>query len=421
MNSLIIVADSYFDGTRHHARGPFTIEVMDGRIEEILSGDRSDGLVTRHRHLRGEELPLLRAPFVMPGLVEAHCHLFLDGAELDFEARKNYLTAPREAMLEVGRRNLRQNLGAGVTLVRDAGDVHGINTQLQAERAGQTSGSPAIISAGRALRKAGRYGSFMAIETTDDASIVQTIHELAPTAGQLKILLTGIIDFERGQMKGGVQFDLDETRLIVRTARELGLRTFAHCSGLDGLKIAVEAGVDSIEHGFFMERDILCAMADKGIAWVPTFSPVYFQYERPELAGWNSETVTGLWRILERHFEHIALADELGVPIVAGSDAGSYGVPHGQGLIDELMFLRRAGLPIEVVLAAATSLPRQLWGCEAADIRPGCRADLIALAGSPFVDIETLRHPRTVLRESSRLDLGGERRVAHATGASGFS
>ena len=421
MNALVIVADSYFDGTRHHARGPFTIEVVDGRIEEILAGDRSDGLVTRHRHLRGEELPVLRAPFVMPGLVEAHCHLFLNGAELDFEARKNYLTAPCEAMLEVGRHSLRQNLGAGVTLVRDAGDIHGINTQLQAESAAHTGCSPAIISAGRALRKAGRYGSFMAIEATDEASIVHAIHELAPAAGQLKILLTGIIDFERGQMKGGVQFDLDETRLIVRTARELGLRTFAHCSGQDGLKIAVEAGIDSIEHGFFMERDILCAMADKGIAWVPTFSPVYFQYERPELAGWNSETVTGLWHILEQHFEHIALAGEIGVSIVAGSDAGSYGVPHGKGLIDELMFLRRAGLPIESVLAAATSLPRRLWGCEPADIRSGCRVDLITLAGSPFADIETLRHPRTVLHGNSRLDLGGERPVALAAEASGFS
>jgi imidazolonepropionase-like amidohydrolase len=418
MNALVIVADSYFDGTRHHGRGPFTIEVMDGRIEEILAGDRSDGLATRHRHLRGENLPVLHVPFVMPGLVEAHCHLFLDGAELDVEARKKYLAAPREAMLAVGRRSLRQNLVAGVTLVRDAGDAHGINTQLKAE-SGPAGCS--ILSAGCALRKAGRYGSFMAIEATDTASIVRAMHELAPTADQLKILLTGIIDFERGQMKGGVQFDVEETRLIVRTARELGRRTFAHCSGLDGLKIAVEAGIDSIEHGFFMERDILHGMADQGIAWVPTFSPVYFQYERPDPAGWNSETVTGLWRILEQHFEHVALAVEMGVPIVAGSDAGSYGVPHGQGLIDELLFLRRAGLPIEVVLAAATSLPRCLWGCEPADIRPGCRADVIGLAGSPFADMENLRHVRMVLRGASRLNLGGERPVARVPEASASS
>ncbi len=399
MNALAIIADGYFDGTRHHERGPFTFEVVDGRIEEVLSGDRSDALATRHRHLRGEELPVLRAPFVMPGLVEAHCHLFLDGAELDFEARKNYLNAPRETMLSVGRRSLEQNLAAGVTLIRDAGDIHGINAQLQAETAGRTGGSPVIISAGRALRKAGRYGSFMALEATDSASIVHLIHQLAPTAGQLKILLTGIIDFERGQMKGGVQFDLDETRLIVRTARELGLRTFAHCSGLDGLKIAVEAGIDSIEHGFFMTRDILFMMADKGIVWVPTFSPVQFQHRRPELAGWSADTVAGLRRILDNHREHLAFAAEIGVAIVAGSDAGSYGVPHGRGVIDELFFQHDAGLSIEQCLASATSVPRRVWGCEPADLAAGQRANLVALEGSPFDSIEHLRHMRFLVHD----------------------
>lgn len=400
MTPLAIVAKSYFDGTRHHDRGPFTIRIVDGRIEEVLAGDRGEALATRHRHLRGEDLRIERAPFVMPGLVEAHCHLFLDGAELDFETRKSYLSALRDEMLNVGRRSIRQNLDAGITLIRDAGDLHGINTALKSELAGQNGCVPDLISAGRALRKAGRYGSFMAIEVTDGDSIVRAIHELAPTADQLKILLTGIIDFEHGRMKGGPQFDLEETKLIVRTARKLGKRTFAHCSGAEGLRIAVEAGIDSVEHGFFMERDILQAMADKAIAWVPTFAPVYFQYARPELSGWSQQTVTGLWRILEQHFEMVALGDELGVPIVAGSDAGSYGVPHGGGLIDELGFLHQAGLPLEKVLAAATSVPRRLWGRDSADIRPGAAADLVLLDGSPFADFERLRHAHRVIRKS---------------------
>lgn len=383
MHSLAIVTDSYFDGTRHHDRGPYTIEIVDGRIEAIVSGDQS---ASRWQ---------MRAAFVMPGLVEAHCHLFLNGAELDVEVRKAYLSASRDDMLEVGRRSVAENLDAGITLIRDAGDLHGINTELKTEL---SDGQPQLISAGRALRKVGRYGSFMAIEANDAESIVRAIHQLAPTADQLKVLLTGIIDFEHGRMKGGVQFDLDETKLIVRTARELGKRTFAHCSGADGLRIAVEAGIDSIEHGFFMERDLLHAMADKGIAWVPTFAPVHFQYAHPELAGWSEQTVAGLWRILEQHFEMVALAAELGVPIVAGSDAGSYGVPHGTGLLDELGFLRRAGLPLEKVLASATSVPRRLWGCASADITRGVPADLVVLDGSPFVAFENIARVRCVIR-----------------------
>lgn len=394
MNPLTIVAGSYFDGARHHDSGPCTIRTADGRIAEILPGDRAGAVSGK---------PALHAPFVMPGLVEAHCHLFLDGAELDFEKRRRYLGASADEMLAVGRRSLEQNLSAGITLIRDAGDLHGINTRLKEELARQPGLRPELRSPGRALRKAGRYGGFMAVEVTDADSIVRTVRKLGETADDLKILLTGIIDFEKGCMKGGLQFNLDEARLIVRTARELGKKTYAHCSGVEGLEVAVAAGIDSIEHGFFMTRDILRAMADRGIAWVPTFSPVQFQHDRPELAGWNAETVNGLRRILENHRDHVALAADLGVPVVAGSDAGSYGVPHGGSLIDELFLHHASGMPVGQCLASATSVPRRLWGCEPADIAAGRRANLIALDGSPFDSLDHLRHVRFLVRNGECL------------------
>jgi len=400
MTSLALVAESYFDGSRNRDRGPYTIEIADGSIQAIHHGDFSQAIATLSFRSRGERIQIFRAPFVMPGLVEAHCHLFLDGGELDVRKRKDYLNSSFDEMLAVGRRSLARNLAAGITLIRDAGDLPGVNTRLKAELSKQSGAQPDLRSPGRALRKAGRYGSFMAVEVTDTNSIVRTILQLATTADDLKVLLTGIIDFEKGCMKGGLQFNLEETKLIVRIARELGLRTYAHCSGIEGLRIAVEAGIDSIEHGFFMQRDVLRAMADQGIAWVPTFSPVYFQYARPELCGWNKQTVVGLWRILDNHFEHVALASQMGVPVVAGSDAGSYGVPHGQGLIDELLYQHRARMPLDKVLASATSVPRRLWRCESADIVSGNRANLIVLEGSPFQDIENLRRVRLVVRGS---------------------
>lgn len=400
MKRAVIVTDGYFDGARHHGDGPFSVEIVDGVIDAVHRGDTSAAMLALNLRAHDESVTVLRAPFVMPGLVEAHCHVFLDGAELDARKRKDYLDAPLDEMLAVGRRSLEQNLAAGITLIRDAGDMHGVNTRIKSELATRTGVRPELRSPGRALRKAGRYGSFMAVEVTDADSIARTISQLAPTADDLKVLLTGIIDFEKGCMKGGLQFSLEETQLIVRTARELGLRTYAHCSGVEGLRVAVEAGIDSIEHGFFMTREILHAMADKGIAWVPTFSPVQFQHDRPELAGWNTDTVAGLRRILDNHCEHIALAAELGAPIVAGSDAGSYGVPHGQGLIDELFFQRRAGMSVEKILASATSVPRRLWGCEPAGVRAGCHANLIALDGSPFASLENLRRVQFIVRRS---------------------
>lgn len=395
MNVLTLITDSYFDGVRHHADGPYRIEIQDGVIARI----------GRDQPAAPPSGQVVRAPFVMPGMVEAHCHLFLDGAELDLEKRKRYLSAPREQMLEVGRRSLAENLAAGITLIRDAGDIHGINHEMREELSHGNGIAADLRSPGRAIRKAGRYGGFMAEETTDAQSIERTVRKLAESADDLKILLTGIIDFEKGQMKGGVQFDLPETRLIVATAREHGLKTYAHCSGLEGLRIAVDAGIDSVEHGFFMDRQIVAEMADKQIAWVPTFSPVWFQFEHPHCCGWNEASVERLSQILNRHFEQVAAAGEAGVPIVAGSDAGSYGVPHGSGLIAELMFHRRAGMSLEKVLASATSTPRRLWGCPPADIVAGNNADLLALGGSPFDSLENLRGVRRIFRGMLQLEI----------------
>lgn len=372
MNSYAIVTGTYFDGERYHPDGPYTVLVKKGKIADIVNCDLSTDL--------GKQgIPVKKTSFIMPGLVEAHSHLFLDGGQLDFNARNEYLNAAGEDMLAVARANIAANLAAGVTLVVDAGDRYGVNHDIRLE-----SRSVTVRSAGWALRRPGRYGGFMAREVGSREEIAAAVAEIGKTADDLKVIQTGIIDFKAGLVKGEPQFDVDELRFIVSLARELGLRTFVHCSGVAGLEAAVAAGVDSIEHGFFMTRELLKSMAGQGIAWVPTFSPVHFQWQRPELAGWDAQTVANLRRILDSHLEHVAIAADLGVPLVAGSDAGSHGVRHGEALIDELDFFLSAGLPMNAVLRSATSLPRKRWGVEAAMLAVGQRVDFIALAGSPF-------------------------------------
>ncbi len=373
-NSYAVVASTYFDGESLFQDGPYSVVVENGIIADVAAADLTSLLVRRG-------VAVLRAAFLMPGLVEGHSHLFLDGGQLDFNARNEYLSAPAEAMLDVARANVAANLAAGVTLVVDAGDRYGINHDIRLETRGVK-----VRSAGLALRRPGRYGGFMAREVGNRDEIVAAVDEICGTADDLKVIQTGIIDFKAGEVKGEPQFAVDELRFIVQLARERGLRTFVHCSGVAGIESAVAAGVDSIEHGFFMNSSLLKAMADRGIAWVPTFSPVHFQWERPEIAGWDERTVANLRRILDAHFEQVAIASYLGVPLVAGSDAGSHGVRHGEALIDELDFFVRAGLPMEAVLRSATSRPRQRWGVTPARLAKGNRAEFIALAGSPFAD-----------------------------------
>lgn len=383
MATLRLRADSYFDGTLHHPAndGPYLMTIESGLIAAIDS--------------RATDAPFDRqAAFVMPGLVEAHAHLFLDGGDLDFERRNAYLNASKDDMLKVARENIARNAAAGVTLVRDAGDRYGVNDAIRNEQRGA---KVIVRSPGLGIKRPKRYGGFMARDIEAGGDVASVVADMAATADDIKIILTGIIDFAAGEVKGAPQFDEDELRAIVQTAHAGAKKTFAHCSGLAGLKVAVAAGVDSIEHGFFMTSDILDAMAQKRVAWVPTVSPVHFQWAHPELAGWDANTIGNLRRILDGHAEHIALAHRKGVELVAGSDAGSPGVVHGVALIDEIFHFLDAGVPMAAALEAATSRPRRLWGAPPADLKPGGKADLVLLDASPFDDRNALRRASAVL------------------------
>lgn len=387
MTRTTVRAASLFDGERHHpvSAGPTDITVEAGRIVAVAPAS-------------GEVVPEHEAAFVMPGLVEAHAHVFLDGAELDFPTRTAYLEADLATMTAVARANVARARAAGVTLVRDAGDRFGVNDAIRAELAADPEAGIALRSPGLGVKRPKRYGGFMARDVGEGVDPTATIEAMVSTADDVKVILTGIIDFAAGTVKGALQFSVAELATIVEVAHRAGKKTFAHCSGLDGLEVAVEAGIDSIEHGFFMTRAILEGMAEKGIAWVPTFSPVHFQWARPELAGWSPATIDNLRRILDGHLEHVALADRLGVNLVAGSDAGSPGVQHGTGLVDEIFHFLDAGLSMTAALTSATSRPRRLWGLEPATIAVGQPASLIALARSPFDDAAALGGPVTAIR-----------------------
>jgi imidazolonepropionase-like amidohydrolase len=386
--------ETYFDGETLSREGPVLITIRDGTIESI--GPVAPDCAAAD----------LATPFLMPGLVEAHAHVFLDGTLLDRKERDAYLTAGSARMMATARANLEKCSRAGVTLVRDAGDRFGINHAVRDELRQRAHAAIELRSSGAGIRRANRYGGFVARAVDGRDEIAATVADICRSSDDVKVMLTGIIDFEKGEVNGAPQFDADELALIVAQAREHGRMTLAHCSGLAGLDVAVAAGVDSIEHGFFMTREILQKMADKSIAWVPTFSPVHVQWARPELAGWSQGTIRNLERILDAHREHVALAHRLGVALVAGSDAGSQGVDHGSGLIDELLHMLGAGVPMAALLTSATARPRRLWGLASTRVAAGQGADLILLDRSPFAFPPALREVRQVIKGETGLRIG---------------
>ncbi|MCK2127062.1 amidohydrolase family protein [Thauera aromatica] len=380
-----VVADGWFDGERLHGAGPFTFRIEEGRIADIAAGDFGATLAA-------QAMPVVRGGFLMPGLVDAHVHLFLDGAPTDGAQRAAHLKKPVEDLVDAARASARQALACGVTLVRDAGDRHGINHRLRDEAA-HTPGLAQVRSAGLGVKRPKRYGAFMARDVADDDAIRASVRELARDSDEIKLILTGIIDFDAGAVTDEPQFDLAAARLVVDTARACGRATMVHCSGAAGLEIAARAGVGSIEHGFFMRRDLLALMAEHDVAWTPTFCPVHFQWAQPAAVGWSAQTVGNLRRILDEHARHLLIARELGVRLLLGTDAGSMGVEHGHAVHEEIARYLEAGLTTAEVLQAATANARRHFGHPHPRLERGAPFDALLLERSPFADIGALRTP----------------------------
>ena len=159
---------------------------------------------------------------------------------------------------------------------------------------------------------------------------------VAAGADHIKLVPTGIINFAAGQVTAAPQFQADEIRSFREAARRWDRHLMAHASGAEGIGQAIAGGVDTIEHGFFVTADQLARMRDLGIAWLPTFAPVRAQIDHAGVIGWSDGVVDNLRRILENHAKSLQLALALGVNVLVGSDAGSWGVAHAAGLVREM-------------------------------------------------------------------------------------
>ena len=383
-----LIVDEWFDGQERHAQRT-TMTVEDGRLASVAAGDHGQALAA-------QGWPVERGAFLMPGLVDAHVHLFLDGATTDSRQRSEHLKQPLETLTEAGRRAAAQALIHGVTTVRDGGDRHGINNRLRDVAHRPFSRLAQVRSAGLGIKRAKRYGAFMATDVGDGESIRASVRDLARANDEIKLILTGIIDFDAGAVTDEPQFTLEEARSVVETAHAAGRKVMTHCSGPKGLAVAAGAGVDSIEHGFFMDRVTLELMRDKDLAWTPTFCPVHFQWAQPEAVGWSAQTVGNLRRILDAHAQHLLLAHTMGVRLLLGTDAGSMGVRHGAAVFEEIDRFLEAGLPLVAVLRAATFEPRRHFDDPHPVLAPGAVFEAVQLAASPFADEKALRRPQRI-------------------------
>lgn len=342
---------------------------------------------------------------LLPGLVEGHAHFFLEGGELNADKRAAHLKQTPENLLKLALSRLEKLVRLGIAGVRDAGDKDGVGLALSrlCERTHRPI-MPYVDSPGAAIHHRGRYGAFMGEPMEDFASRRQCVEARVNSgADRIKLIPTGIINLKKGAVTTAPQMTTAEVCELVAVAKSFGRQTFAHASGDAGIDRAIDGGVDSVEHGFFVRDDQLFKMRDRQIAWVPTFAPVQRQIDHADVMGWDGEVVGNLRGILDQHAASLTKAHELGVRIIAGSDAGSYGVAHGLGFLDELELMERAGLSPVAVMNSATgaSSERLDFKEKFGQIRPAFLSRFILTRHSPLKTVANLRKHRLVIFHDS--------------------
>nr|WP_245154608.1 amidohydrolase family protein [Halorussus marinus] len=365
------------DGTRKA-----DVAVEDGEIAAV--GDVPDA---------DEEIDAT-GQFVAPGLVDAHVHLTLDGRPDPGSARG----ASEATLAYRAANNLEGALDGGVTTVRDLGAAASVALDAaDAVESGVLDG-PRVLACGQSVVMTGGHGHWHAREADGVAEVRKATREqLKRGADVVKTMATGGVLTE-GALTGAPELTEEELSALVETAAAKRVPTAAHAHGAAGIKNATRAGITSVEHGTFMDREAAELMADRGTYWVPTAKALHGIVDAGTEAGIPEFAVRKAEEAAEA-FDH---AIEAGVPIAMGTDAGTP-FNHLADAPEELALMVDHGLSPAAALEAATVNAADLLGLdgEVGRVIEGYRADLLILDGDPLDDATAWQSPARVVADGT--------------------
>lgn len=373
------------------------------------SGERKTGrLITEDGRITGFEEGEAHAEdvklegTVTPGLIDAHVHLLLD-ASANPVANLRGLSLTERVLL--AQKNMRAQLNAGVTTVRDLGGPDNVAIDLgKAVAEGRLSG-PRIVSSGRNLTMTGGHGHLLGLEADGPDAIRKGVRgELKAGAQVIKFMATGGV-LTQNVRAGASALTEDELRAGVEEAHKADRRTAAHAQGLEGIKSALRAGVDTIEHGAFDHWDDEALERLQTRFLVPTLAAPDGILAGGDEAGMPVWVLEKTRPIAKRHHENTAEAYQAGVPIVSGTDSGTPFNPHGN-LYRELELLAQVGVDLLDVLRAATVVAADALGLagQVGTLEPRAAADLVAWDGDPIEDVSVYKRPQTVVVKGVRIE-----------------
>jgi len=381
-DSYLLEAGWLIDGAGTPARSNVRLEIRDGVIVGLTDGTPGDRPETRLD---------FSGSTVTPALVDAHVHLFMSPTA-DEGARRRQLSARYDELRPVMVGHARDLISAGVLAVRDGGDYGEFSLRLRDELG--PAHPVTIRTPGRAWHAPGRYGKLIG-RAMGGADLAGAVTDDPARIDHVKVVNSGLNSLTRFGRTTAPQFETSDLARAVAAAARRGLKTMVHANGAEPVRRAVVAGVQSIEHGFFMGPEVLSLMRDRGCVWVPTAVTMQGYAETLPPDDPRAEVAR---RNLEHQLEQMGRARSLGVPVACGTDAGTLGVAHGPSIFGEMSLLMAAGFTLEEAVAAAGTIGAELLGVEdrLGPLVPGRPATWLVFDQTPAEMARALRPPSQV-------------------------
>lgn len=383
---FVIQAGFLIDGVLDKAKPRQAIFIEDGKIRHVCPLDEATippGTKVVN-HLNG---------YVMPGLIDCHIHITFTGAA-DLGLQRN---DPEATLALRAAHNAKKTLEAGFTTVRSLGSKYDVDIQLRRAIADGLIVGPRIIASGRCIAITGGHGHEGGIEADGPWEVRKAVRTvLKAGADVVKVMATGGVLTE-GVEPGSPEFSLEELTAAATEAHRTGAKIATHAHGKTGIRNAVLAGIDTIEHGVYLDEEIIQLMLERGTALVPTLSAPLNINLHGVAGGIPKWAVEKSLKISEYHFQNFRKAYDAGLLIGLGTDAGTPFNYHGQNA-QELELMVQAGMTPMAALKAGTSMAAKIIGMDdkLGQIAPGYLADLLLLEGNPLEDLSLFRDPSKI-------------------------
>jgi imidazolonepropionase-like amidohydrolase len=351
---------------------------------------------------RGRDLPAppgaavldCRGRWIIPGLIDCHVHLVSSGAADDLNVARN--DPPPLRMLRMAE-HARRTLAAGFTTVRDLGAPHQLNIHLARAVADGLVDGPRILAAGLGVTMTGGHGhGFIAVEADGPDEVRKAVRsQLKAGATAVKLFASG------GVLTPGVDprapsFEEAELRAGVEEARKASLPVAAHAQAAASIANAVRAGVDSIEHGVWLDEQAIGLMLERGTCLVPTLTAPAVMVEHGASEGVAPYAIEKSAMVLDDHLASFRRALAAGVRVAMGTDQGTPLNRPGENA-QEIVRMARHGLSAAAALLAATAWAADLLRVPAGRLAERLAADVVVLRRYPIEDITVLEDQDAML------------------------